>query len=240
MALPAAFNAREYVRGRSSWVNAQMTRIKVTIPFTANNIKTIGHELDCDCDANCVCHWNGKESSCPCCNNNAECRRDCGGCKKVRRYGKSDNTQIQRMGLFPKRVEAEFINKIIGSGLKAKQNIDVGDVIICFTGEVKEYCEIADDNRYCIQLGHGVFELKQSVNSFQKGDRWESAQWVLDSSSFGCDANYINSSCDSNNSLGLKVYVDGIPIVAVYAVKPITSGVLVCYVNYMMFNYYFL
>ena len=208
-----------------TWKNTTQSVLKGEIPFTSEYIKTIGAEI-CECDAKCHCHWTGDEvGECPCVVGNRECKLKCKGCKKVLKQGLSDNRQIQRGGLTPKKTRVDWLNEKMGHSLVSQESAKSGDALIGFAGNVILEKDLPEDHTvYVLSLGYWKFKLKKDYGNYKKGKVFK-GNWIMDCTEIGSDANFVNSTCGHNNARTYTVLIKRIPTPVLYAIKDIGKGV---------------
>ena len=148
---------------------------------------------------------------------------ECKSCERLRDEGKSDNTQIQRLGITPKATKRVITQKM-GDSLALQVDYSEGDVMIGFVGNVilRDRLE-AEHDKHIVEMHEFKFKLKKDCDKYKRGHVWE-GDFVMDCCDYGNDANFVNSTCNNNNSQCYCVIVDGIPIPALYAFKSGKKG----------------
>ena len=174
----------------------------------------------CECDASCYCHWNAEElGECPCVQDNRECKSKCKGCKKVLKQGVSDNRQIQRGGLTPKKTRIDWLNAKMGHSLVSEESFKSGDALIGFAGNVILDKDVPEEHTvYVLSLGYWKFKLKKDYGDYKKGKIFQ-GNWKMDCTEMGSDANFVNSTCGHNNARTYTVLIQKIPVPVMYAIK---------------------
>ena len=223
--------------GVRKWRKSTKSVLNGIIPYTPEYIKLIRDkksDFDCECEADCNCHWTPEVvPSCDCLLNNQECQGSCAGCDGVMQEGLSDNRQIQRNGLTPKQTKPVWLNDKMGHSLVICEDFKAGDALICFAGNIiLESTRPPDHQVYVVNLGHHKFKLLKDFGGYQEGEIFE-GEWSMDSTDFGTDGNLINSTCGNNNAQAYTQIVCGLPIPVVYAEKDGKKGLFSKYTPFM-------
>ena len=206
------------------WTTTKESLFQGKIPFNDNYFKVLNIDLECNCDSNCECHWDAGQANCACMWTNVECDASCAGCDEVLSKGLSDNRQISRLGVTPKKTDAKYLNQQMGYSMVLQEDFKAGDCLVGFTGNVILEKNLPQGhNIYVVSMGKLKLKLKKAHGNYEKGKIFE-GEFVMDCTDFGTDANLINSTCNNNNAEAYTMIVKGVPIPAIFAKKDGKKG----------------
>ena len=219
-----------------SWTSTTQSLFQGAIPYTPEYLEVVGIS-PCKCPEDCNCHWDPeqKEISCECVAGNEECGAGCQACNKACMNGVSDNRQVSQNQLIIRQTQYEYLNAQMGYSLKIHPDEDIkaGDAIIGFAGNVLLSDQVPTNHTtYVVSLGRWKFRLKKDYGGVKAGTLYE-GEWVMDCTDYGTDANFINSTCNNNNTQAYVVIVRRLPIPMVYAKNNISGGLLLICIDFV-------